>query len=53
MSKDGPAPHAVEDPQAAFQKLENFTRRLLSVPKKEVDQKLAREKSARKHRKSR
>jgi hypothetical protein len=31
------------DPAAASHKLEDFTRRILSVPKREIDAKLARE----------
>jgi len=36
------------NPAEAFHKLEGFTRRILAVPKKEIDAKLAREKSGRK-----
>ncbi|MGD0388396.1 MAG: hypothetical protein ABSC42_05515 [Tepidisphaeraceae bacterium] len=34
------------DPIAAFDKLAAFTRRILAVPKREIDARLAREKSA-------
>lgn len=51
--KDGPGPHPVDDPEAAFRRFENFTRRLLSVPKKQIDQKLAEEKAAKKRAKPR
>jgi hypothetical protein len=44
-------PHIeVADPAAAFHKLEEFTRRILAVPKKEIDASLAREKSAKRKR---
>jgi hypothetical protein len=46
-SREIPDVQAV-DPAAALHKLEGFTRRILSVPKKEIDAKLAREKSERK-----
>ena len=44
--KDGPAvPHVeVPDAAAAFKKLENFTRKILAVPKREIDDKIANEK---------
>ena len=35
----------VEDGAAAFHKLEDFTRRIFAVPKKEIDRKLEKEKS--------
>ena len=36
--KDGPVPHIeVADPAAAFQKLEDATRRFLAVPKKQAN----------------
>jgi len=40
----------VDNPAAAFQKLQDFTRRILSIPKKEIDRKLAAEKSTKKKR---
>jgi hypothetical protein len=44
-------PHIrVEDPEAAFHKLEDFTRRIMAVPKKEIDAELTREKLAKKRR---
>lgn len=44
-------PHVeVEDGVAAFHKLEDFTRKILAVPKKEIDARLAKEKLARKRR---
>jgi len=49
--KDGPIPHVeVPDAAAAFHKLENFTRRILAVPKKEIDAKLAKESQEKKKR---
>jgi hypothetical protein len=46
-SKAGSVPDIrVDDPAAAFRKLEDFTRRILAVPKKEIDRKLAAEKTA-------
>jgi hypothetical protein len=52
-----PKPHKPEIPDirvadgaAAFHKLEDFTRRIFAVPKKEINEKLAREKSAKKRR---
>ena len=44
------ADFSVEDPAAAFQKFEDFTRRVLAVPKKKIDAKLAlaRKKKAKK-----
>jgi len=43
--KPGPIPHVeVEDGIAAFHKLEDFTRRIMAVPKKEIDASLAKEK---------
>jgi hypothetical protein len=36
----------VDDPEAAFHKLEEFTRRIMAIPKKEIDAKLATEKRA-------
>jgi hypothetical protein len=41
-----PKPHPAEDD--AYKRLQDFTRRVLAVPKKEVDQKIAAEKAARK-----
>jgi hypothetical protein len=38
----------VEDGAAAFHRLEDFTRRILAVPKKEIESKLTREKSVKK-----
>ena len=35
----------VTDPSAAFQKLEDFTRRVLTVPKKQIDKKLPKKSS--------
>jgi len=40
----------VPDGAAALHKLEDFTRRILAVPKKEIDGRLARERSAKKKR---
>jgi len=52
--KDGPVPHVeVPDAAVAFRKLENFTRRILGVPKKEIDVRLAKEKAASHKRKPR
>jgi hypothetical protein len=40
-------PHVeVEDGVVAFHKLEEFTRKILAVPKKEIDASLAKEKRA-------
>lgn len=51
---DRPAAHfEVEDADAAFRKLENFTRRVLAVPKAEIDKKMAGEAAAKKRRKAR
>jgi hypothetical protein len=45
-SSDRPAAHfEVENADEAFRKLEDFTRRVLSVPKKVIDRKLAAEKA--------
>jgi len=42
-------PHVeVEDGVAAFHKLEDFTRRIMAVPKKKIDAMLARERGAKK-----
>ena len=41
----------VEDADAAYRKFEDFTRKIMSVPRKEIDAKLAKEKSAKKTRK--
>lgn len=38
------APFEVENPAAAFRKLEDFARKVLAVPKKRVDAKLAADK---------
>ena len=47
-NKDGPPKHfEVDDPVAAFQKFEEATRRILSVPKAKVDALMAREKASR------
>jgi hypothetical protein len=44
-----PAAHfEVTDPAVAFQKFEDFTRRVLAVPKKKIERKLAAEKIAKK-----
>lgn len=49
MSKDHPADQPlVEDGAEAFRKFQDFTRRILAVPKKEIDRKLALEKSHKK-----
>ena len=53
MTSPDPRPAAhfeVADPAAAFQKFEDFTRRVLAVPKKKIDAKLAlaRKKKAKK-----
>ena len=45
--KDGPGPHPVDDAEAAFHKLEDFTRKILAVPKKRIEQKVSREKKKR------
>jgi hypothetical protein len=46
-----PAAHfEVDDPAAAFSKLENFARRVLAVPKKTIDRKLSKGKAPRKKR---
>jgi hypothetical protein len=48
MSKAHPAAGVeVDDPAVAFQKLEEFAKRVLKVPKKEVDAKLLKDKSRR------
>jgi hypothetical protein len=52
MANPTPRPAAhfeVDDSAAAFKKFEDFTRRALAVPKKEVDKAAARHK-AKKHR---
>jgi hypothetical protein len=46
--KRAAAPFEVENPAAAFHKLEQFARKVLAVPKKKIDAKLASEKSAKK-----
>jgi hypothetical protein len=48
----GPSvPHVqASDPAAARQNLEDFTRRVLAVPKKKIDAMLAKERSGKKHR---
>jgi hypothetical protein len=43
-----PKPHEipdirVDDAEAAFHKLEDFTRRIMAVPKREIDARMARE----------
>ena len=40
----------VDDAEAAFHKLEDFTRRIMSVPKKEIDAGLEKEKATKKRR---
>jgi len=40
----------VADGAVAFHKLEDFTRRILAVPKKEIDARMARERNAKKRR---
>jgi hypothetical protein len=53
-SANRPAAHfEVEDANEAFQKLEDFTRRVLAVPKKVIDRKLAAEKTAKQRRRTR
>jgi len=46
------SPKPQEPTDDSMQRLQDFTRRVLAVPKKEVDQKLAQEKT-KKHRKPR
>jgi hypothetical protein len=47
--KDRSIPHVeVPDAAAAFHKLEKFTRRIMSVPKREIDAKIAKEKREKK-----
>jgi len=56
MSKPANRPAAhfeVENADEAFRKLESFTRRVLAVPKKEIDRKMAAEQNAKKRRKPR
>ena len=49
MAKDHPADHPlVEDAAEAYRKFEDFTRRILAVPKRNIDRKLAEEKAAKK-----
>jgi len=49
----GPTPQLeVSDATAAFRKLEDFTRRVLAVPKKEIDRKLAEEKAKKSRKRS-
>jgi len=49
--KAGPIPHVeVEDGIAAFHKLEEFTRRIMTVPKKKIDEMLAKERAKKKRR---
>jgi hypothetical protein len=49
--KAGPIPHVeVEEEIAASHKLEEFTRRIMSVPKKKIDAMLSRERLANKRR---
>ena len=51
-SKDGPMPQVeITDPEAAFHRFEDFTRRVLAVPKKVIDRKLTKEKAKKKGRK--
>jgi hypothetical protein len=48
--KDGPMPQVeVPDAAVAFRKLEDFTRRMLAVPKKEIDARLEKEKKHKKN----
>jgi len=56
MSKPANHPAAqfeVENADEAFRKLKDFTQRVLSVPKKVIDRKLATEQTAKRRRKSR
>jgi hypothetical protein len=47
--KDGPAVNVeVDDPAAAFHRLEDFTRKLLAAPKKTIDRKLVAERARKK-----
>jgi hypothetical protein len=46
--KQQPASHEVDDAAAAFHKLENFTRRILAVPKKAINRKPAPPKTKKK-----
>jgi hypothetical protein len=49
--KSGPVPHVeAADPANASRNFEDFTRRILAVPKKEIDAKIAKEKNAKKKR---
>ena len=44
-------PHVeVADGAVAFHKLQDFTRRILAVPKKEIDSKIAKERSRKRRR---
>jgi hypothetical protein len=44
-AKNGSVPHVeVDDPEAAFHRLEDAARRLLAVPKKELDKHPKRDK---------
>jgi hypothetical protein len=45
------APFEVDNPAAAFHKLEDFTRKIIAVPKKKIDAKLKAERTAKDFRK--
>lgn len=52
--KDGPIPRVeVDDPAAAFRKLEAFTRQILSIPKKGVDSGAGKDKSVKRRQRGR
>ena len=46
-----PEPAPVKDPAAAFRRLESVMRKLVKIPKKEVDAKIAAERAAKHRRK--
>jgi hypothetical protein len=42
----------VADGAVAFHKLEDFTRRIFAVPKKEIDRRIAKDKKSRSHKRT-
>jgi hypothetical protein len=51
MSNNGPPRHfEVADPAAAFRRLEQATRHIMSVPKKKIDAMIAKERAKKKRR---
>jgi hypothetical protein len=49
--KSGPAAQIeVDDPAAAMQRFQDFTRKILAVPRKDIERKMATEKKKKQHR---